>query len=367
MDTNLPMAVATSEAYDLRPIPIQKIIERRKSVVDLMKSVMTEGVHYGTLPGCGDKRSLAQAGAQALTSSFQLVPTYPTVRTEYQGEHITVNVLCSLRTLGGVELSQGVGLCTTLESKYRFRKAARKCPECGKESIIKGRDEYGGGWVCFTKKDGCGAKFKDGYKAIEDQQSGLIENDKLADVYNTVVKMSKKRAFVDATITALGVSDLFTQDMDDIDISDLGTPEPTTSPRQQPRQQTKADDNGVILDDDVPPWWNEEPKLVKPVPDPKPAPTVKPRAQKDDPETKRLIRDAIDGEDWYALGEHIITSKCSGQTLTVREYCEGYPEVVAEVCKDPQKLKLLNWSDGQALFAYWTHANPEASNEQESK
>ena len=38
------------------------------------------------------------------------------------------------------------------------------------------------------------------------------DNPDIADLYNTVLKMAKKRAFVDATITALSVGDMFTQD-----------------------------------------------------------------------------------------------------------------------------------------------------------
>lgn len=38
------------------------------------------------------------------------------------------------------------------------------------------------------------------------------ENVDIADLYNTVIKMAKKRALVDATITALAVGDMFTQD-----------------------------------------------------------------------------------------------------------------------------------------------------------
>jgi len=36
------------------------------------------------------------------------------------------------------------------------------CPSCGKESVIEGRKEWGGGYVCWKKSDagGCGAKFK---------------------------------------------------------------------------------------------------------------------------------------------------------------------------------------------------------------
>jgi hypothetical protein len=35
------------------------------------------------------------------------------------------------------------------------------CPNCGKDAVIKGKPEYGGGWVCYSKKGGCGAKFTD--------------------------------------------------------------------------------------------------------------------------------------------------------------------------------------------------------------
>jgi len=33
------------------------------------------------------------------------------------------------------------------------------CPKCGKETVIKGAPQYGGGYVCWKKQGGCGAKF----------------------------------------------------------------------------------------------------------------------------------------------------------------------------------------------------------------
>jgi hypothetical protein len=47
------------------------------------------------------------------------------------------------------------------------------------------------------------------------QQGESVENDCIADMYNTVLKMAKKRSIVDATITATAASDIFTQDLDD--------------------------------------------------------------------------------------------------------------------------------------------------------
>ena len=50
------------------------------------------------------------------------------------------------------------------------------CPNCGKDTIIKGKPEYGGGWVCYSKKGGCGAKFTDEeWKSITTPQSDQVQ------------------------------------------------------------------------------------------------------------------------------------------------------------------------------------------------
>ena len=43
---------------------------------------------------------------------------------------------------------------------YAQMQEAALCPHCGADAIIRGREEYGGGWLCFKKKGGCGAKFE---------------------------------------------------------------------------------------------------------------------------------------------------------------------------------------------------------------
>jgi hypothetical protein len=82
-------------------------------------------------------------------------------------------------------------------------------------AIIKGKEEYGGGWVCFKRKDGCGAKFPDGDKSIESQVVGDVDNSDLPDLWNTIIKMARKRAIVDAVLLVTGASALFTQDVAD--------------------------------------------------------------------------------------------------------------------------------------------------------
>jgi hypothetical protein len=54
------------------------------------------------------------------------------------------------------------------------------CPNCGKDTIIKGKPEYGGGWVCYSKKGGCGAKFTDEeWKSITTPQSDQVQESHL--------------------------------------------------------------------------------------------------------------------------------------------------------------------------------------------
>jgi hypothetical protein len=48
---------------------------------------------------------------------------------------------------------------TVSEAKSREPNA---CPQCGKTaSVIKGKEEYGGGWLCWKKKEGCGHSWQD--------------------------------------------------------------------------------------------------------------------------------------------------------------------------------------------------------------
>lgn len=195
---------------------VSEIVAQVTLIQNVMRAVMKEGEHFGAVPGCGDKKTLLQPGAQKLTMTFRLAPEYTIQETDLGRGHKEYRVVATLKSIQtGNFVGEGVGVCSTMESKYRYRGGARKCPNCGKETIIKGKAEYGGGWLCFAKKGGCGAKWPDGAQVIEGQNIERIEHDNPADHYNTVLKMAKKRSFVDATITATAASDIFTQDIGD--------------------------------------------------------------------------------------------------------------------------------------------------------
>jgi hypothetical protein len=196
---------------------VQAVVNRKRKIQEVMEAVMIAGEHYGKIPGCGDKPALFKAGAEVLSMTFGLAPRFDVIERDLENGHREYRITCTLKHVqSGLDVGEGLGSASTMEAKHRWRKGERTCTECGKATIIKGKAEYGGGWVCFEKKGGCGFKWLDGDQKIEGQALDRKENPDIADVYNTVLKMAKKRAQVDATLTALGASDTLQQDIEDL-------------------------------------------------------------------------------------------------------------------------------------------------------
>ena len=215
---------------------------------------MRENDHYGVIPGTKSKPSLWKPGAELLLASMGLhaefadedAPEIDITGADHGGEvYIRYRRQCSIyRQTGTLEhekmlIARASGSCSSWEAKYRYRNGERACPECGKPAIIKGKAEYGGGWLCFKKKDGCGAKFDDDDRAIIGQDVGKIPNPDIADIENTILKMADKRALVAATLIATGCSDIFTQDLED------SLPTNAPEPAPAPKPASKAPEENV--------------------------------------------------------------------------------------------------------------------------
>ena len=222
-----------------RKAAIDDLLNKVALVQEVMTKVMHDGEHFGKIPGCGDKPALLKAGAEKLGMTFRLQPRFDVSERDLGNSHREYSVTCTLS-----DGTQGVGSCNTMESKYRYRTAERRCPKCGKAAIIQGKSEFGGGWLCWAKKQGCGAKFAADDFSITSQNAGKVEHDNPADYFNTCLKMGKKRAHVDAIITATACSDIFTQDVEEMvqnaeagkpDISELTVqPKPAPGPTPAP-------------------------------------------------------------------------------------------------------------------------------------
>ena len=231
-------------------LTVQEIIAQAKKIEEVIREAMEKGVHYGVIPGT-PKPTLYKAGAEKLLLLFRLDPQYQSVET-FEGEHLMVKSVCTLYHITtGQRFGSGEGSCSTRESRYAWRKAERVCPACGSPAIIKGKADYGGGWLCFAKKGGCGVKFKDGDASIETQEVWRIPNPDIADQYNTVLKMANKRSLVAAVLNCTAASDVFTQDMEDM-------------PTPEPRGTATEDAPGTVTVIDAPPTAEGSAPITEP-------------------------------------------------------------------------------------------------------
>ena len=143
-----------------REMSVAEVKAQVTKVQELMRDLMQEGTHYGkSFPG-DDKKNLLKPGADKLMFMFRLRADFVQDIKELPNGHREAVTRCQVFHIeSGKKIAEGVGSASTMESKYRWRNEGRKCPKCGKETIIAGKKEYGGGWICFAKKGGCGAKF----------------------------------------------------------------------------------------------------------------------------------------------------------------------------------------------------------------
>ncbi len=205
-----------------------------QNIQHLKESVLIKDEHYGLIPGCGSKPALLKAGAEKLAYMFRLAPKFTIAKSELPNSHREYEITCEF-THGptGNYVGAGLGVCSTMESKYRYRadkasdtmtdiqvpkeywdkkKANATGPELqailskqvGETGRFGTKKDQNDIWVIVKRGESTGEK---------------VENPDIADTYNTVIKMAKKRAYVDAVITCTAASDFFTQDIEEI-ISD---------------------------------------------------------------------------------------------------------------------------------------------------
>lgn len=218
-------------------------------IQELMRDAMQEGQHFGTIPGCGDKPTLLLPGAEKLALMFGFATEYVITQTDIAGGHREYNVRCKIHHRAtGQFVGEGVGVCSTMEGKYRFRVAPKKLTNRpvpsdywdARRSDPKKAQEILGGPAYGTKKD------ENGQWMITEGGNVKVEHDNPADYYNTIIKMATKRAYIHAIKTATASSDIFTQDIEDMypDVVPVQVPEPpksTTSLPQPPNNSPQSD------------------------------------------------------------------------------------------------------------------------------
>lgn len=152
------------------------LLSVQKEQMELIRKGLRQGVDYGVIPKTNDKKVLLKPGAERLCAAYGMRQHYDIISEEidYNFENEVYNrfkkesqivkglyryvVSCTLMNHDGKVFGQAMGECSSLESKYSSR------PH---------------------------------------------------DVSNTILKMAQKRALVAACLNTFGISDMFTQDLNE--------------------------------------------------------------------------------------------------------------------------------------------------------
>lgn len=183
-------AVATYGAPSLTAADVRAQINL---IQDVLRSVMIEGTHYGTIPGT-KTASLYKPGAEKIMATFRLAAE-PEVEDLSSPDEVHYRVKVKLHSPTGQFLGAGIGECGSAEEKYAWRR-----PVCDEEFEA-------------TPETRRRIKFAKWQGKVERQKQIRTNH---ADVRNTVLKMAKKRGLVDAVLTVTAASDIFTQDIEDL-------------------------------------------------------------------------------------------------------------------------------------------------------
>jgi hypothetical protein len=131
---------------------------------ELQRKVLEEGIDYGFPAGQRDpsqKPSLYKSGAEKLTRLFNLTPKFELLKSEEREDFVMYTFKCILKTRDGFIVGEGYGLANSREKRH---------------------------W-----------------------SENPLGN------ANTILKIAKKRSHVDAVLTGLGASNVFTQDLEDME------------------------------------------------------------------------------------------------------------------------------------------------------
>jgi hypothetical protein len=245
-------ALATTHEgiLDIEPGRAKANLKAIAAFQKIVRETLKEGTDYGKIPGCGDKPSLFKPGAEKVTKLLNLYEDYEFVERieDFDRPLFHYVVRCVLRDIAtGTRVASGLGSCNSRESKYRYRwipEAELSAEEKvgakkrgGRQTLfefdfaLKKREtsgQYGkpeSHWALFDAAVKAGTARSAERATKRGKATGLevdvdatfyqVENPEIFDEVNTIIKMGKKRAHVDATLAAGRLSELFTQDLED--------------------------------------------------------------------------------------------------------------------------------------------------------
>lgn len=228
---------------DILPEDLDRRIARTKMQISalerLMKTVLKPGIDYDIVLKTGSdagsrtmKPTLLLDGAHQICQAFHLRPEF-TIETKTEDRTVEppfLSYFCRCRLYHRpteMLVAEGIGAANSYESRYRYRWVEAPAEEQKR-------------WQEFKNLPGYRSKKIEGRWVLHRR----VENPDIFDLQNTLVKMAKKREYVDATLNATGASRLFTQDFEDIGHPAADELEYQPAAYQPPSSPPPAKENG---------------------------------------------------------------------------------------------------------------------------
>lgn len=198
MDANLTISQQNIDALTIvSSLDVATVAATMQKIIKFQSVIQTslqKERDYGVIPGT-QKPTLLKSGAEKINMLFGLNPIYEFMASvsDFERGFFNYEIRCTLMR-NGMPVAQGIGSCNSHEKKYRYSTMTEE------QLAEAGIDPNTG--TMFTDRYG-----RTRYR---------VEAPDPADKANTILKMAKKRAYVDATLQVASLSDLFTQDLEDM-------------------------------------------------------------------------------------------------------------------------------------------------------
>ena len=178
---------------------IKMSIDNIRKFQAVVKQTLKAEHDFGKIPGAGNKPVLLKPGAEKILMLLGVTSEYIFLECEkdYKNNFFAFTIKCIL-SRGGQKITEGIGHCNSMESKFRWRWVTEKDVPSGLSLDDLTSKTYNGQYGPYKK-----------YR---------IENDDIHSIVNTIMKMAKKRSQIDATLTVGSLSDVFSQDFEDEEV-----------------------------------------------------------------------------------------------------------------------------------------------------
>ncbi|KKN10021.1 hypothetical protein LCGC14_1040760 [marine sediment metagenome] len=208
--------IEKARVVESQMMSVTEVVDQVNRIQEVMRQVMKKDIHYGVIPGT-KKPTLYKPGSEKILVTFHFGIGELIIEDLSSDDHIRYRVITPIVHIPtGRVMGHGIGECSSEEEKYQWRRPV--CDAEFDETDIDRRREV------WKKYRGRPEKVKQVRTNPPDQA-------------NTILKMAKKRAQIDGTLTTTAASDIFDQDIEDLSPEQRGDDRQAPAPPQRQSQQ----------------------------------------------------------------------------------------------------------------------------------